>query len=193
MTLLNKSTPAISANAPDWMQLLVADVASSGSIAATARRVGVDRSAVSGLLNQTTSSPYVNGKASTETLADKVRSTIGLLECPFLSQEYGEARKLSGLECQSYARILVPPTQSPRAMQHWRACQQCSHKPRVAAAEPVIVKPIQKIGRVGPVNNEIYSHAGCLTQQAGIIDVVTLPLPEVGAPQIAKLTEQVQA
>lgn len=162
----HKPLPELGSDAPDWMHLLHADVAHTGSISATARRVGVDRSALSGLLNQTDSSPYVNGKSSTASLAAKVRATIGLLECPFLSQEYGEARKLSGLECRGFACIPTPPTQSPRAMQHWRACQGCRHKPQ---------HPAQPVASGAP-------------QQAGIIDKFTLPLPVVGGPQIA--TEQ---
>lgn len=170
MTSQRKSlTQPLSVVAPDWMKLLYADVASTGSIAETARRIGVTRSALSGLINQTPTSPYVNGKASTENLAAKVRATIGLFECPFLSQEYGDTKMLSGLECQSYAGIQVPPTNSPRAMQHWRACQGCHRKPK--ASEQSI-----KTHKVFAA----YEHP----QQAGVIDKVTLPLPEVGAPQI---------
>lgn len=172
MTSQHKSAAlTVGVDMPDWMQLLHTDIASTGSIAETARRVGVTRSALSGLINQTPSSPYVNGKASTETVAAKVRATIGLFECPFLSQEYGEAKTLSGLECQSYANIQAPPTHSPRAMQHWRACQGCHRKPNAALRSPVAAKPI-----------EVMHLKDC--QQAGIIDKVTLPLPEVGAPQI---------
>jgi hypothetical protein len=126
-------------------------------------------------------------------MASKIMHSIGRVVCPFLTEQAGEARSITGIECRSYAYQTDPPTNSPRATNHWRACQSCDKRVKhavVVIKKPAIEKPIQKIGRVGPVNNEIYGAVSCLTesapQQAGIIDTVTLPLPEVGAPQISK-------
>lgn len=178
--------PALKNDAPEWVQVLYQDIASTGSIAATARRVGVDRSGLSGFLNNTASSPYVKGTCSTAGLATKVMSTIGLFACPFLSEEYGEERKISGLTCAEYAGIKEPPTHNPRAMRHWRSCQGCQFKPRQALTEQKIPTPTRKIGRVGTLESEICPLTGS-PQQAGIIDKVTLPLPVIGAPQVMEV------
>lgn len=183
MTFINKTTankhkslPALNNEAPEWYRLIVEDVANTGSIAATARRIGIDRSALSGFLNRTSSSPYINGKASTDRLAAKVLATIGKLVCPFLSQEYGEERRLTGLECRNYACIPNPPTQSPRAMQHWRACQRCAHMPKMLVRADS-VKPVEKIASLVPVQGDIVARlTNDHVQQARIIDKVTLPL-----------------
>jgi hypothetical protein len=166
IAVTHRPLPALHNDSPEWLRLLINDVSHTGSIAATARRIGIDRSALSGFLNGTSTSPYINGTASTKRLEAKVLATIGQMVCPFLSQEYGEDRHLTGLECRSYALIPHPPTHSPRAMQHWRACQSCGNKP--AAMRMVEVKPIKTTD----------------VQQAGVIDTVTRPLPEVGAPQV---------
>lgn len=166
-------------NEPAWISIARDDVAATGSIAETARRIGIDRSALSGILNATPTCPYVNGKASTDKVAEKVMNTIGLIACPFLGEYHGEERRITGLQCREYAYRTTPPTSSPRDMRHWRVCQDCDKRvPAAAIAASETTKHAGKIAKVGTVNNEI------CTQQAGIIDKVTLPLPEVGGPQV---------
>lgn len=177
---------------PEWMEILRADVAASGSIAATAIRIGVARSGLSAILNATPSSPYANGKASTAKMAERVMNTIGMVVCPFLSEYRATEHRITGLQCREHAYRANPPTNSPREMQHWRACQSCDK--RVKAAPPEEVKPGRKtVAKMRPAAaREAVAaarpkgeHAEPI-QQAGIVDTVTLPLPEVGGPQIAE-------
>jgi hypothetical protein len=168
-------------DAREWLDILRADVVATGTIADTARRVGVCRATVSQILNGC--GPYGTGKASTAKVAEKVMNTIGLVACPFLTRERGEEHRITGLQCREYAYRSNPPTNSPRDMRHWRACQGCDKRVRPAPIVAVeIAKPLRKIGRVGTVKNEIYAEP---PQQAGVIDKVTLPLPEVGGPVVA--------
>lgn len=149
---------------PEWLAILHADIAASGSISKTAQRVGVSRPALSQIINGI--GPYGSGKASTAKVEEKVMNTIGLVACPFLSDFHGEARRITGLQCREYAYRANPPTNNPREMQHWRACQGCDKrvKPAGIVAAPVFVKPARKIGRVGPVHNEIYEPAEEVTK-----------------------------
>jgi len=157
---------------PEWMQILRADIQASGSISATAARVGIARSSLSAIVNMTASSPYATGKASTAKVQERVMNTIGLVACPFLSEYHGSEHRITGLQCREYAYRENPPTSAPREMQHWRACQGCEK--RVKQAAPPKLAPIKAAAqdRSEPV------------QQAGVIDKVTLPLPEVGGPQV---------
>jgi hypothetical protein len=214
----------------NWLDILRADVKATGSIAETARRVGVSRPAISQVLNRI--GHYATGKASTAKLESKVMNSIGLVVCPFLSEFHGAAHRITGLQCREYAYRENAPTTSPREMQHWRACQGCTK--RVSPAPEVkelkrLAVPAQKatVGKVGNATSgeEAYQEGwDCIggpndcpypipdrrsdywklgfeqrrdfdkklrtkakggdVQQAGVIDKVTLPLPEVGAPQV---------
>lgn len=117
-----------------WFLLLRADVDASGSIAATAARVGVSRGALSAILNQTPTSPYVSGKASTAKIEARISSTLGQIVCPFLTTMMERDHQITGLECREYSSRDSPPTNSPRAMSHWRACQTCEK--RVVIKQP---------------------------------------------------------
>lgn len=119
-----------------WFALLQADVKASGSVAATAARVGVSRGALSGILNQTESSPYVNGKSSTIKIEHRIANTLGQIVCPFLSTLMEREHRMTGLECREHCARDTPPTNSPRAMSHWRACQTCEKR--------VITKPTEE-------------------------------------------------
>lgn len=155
----------LNANTPDWMQIVRDDIAATGSVSKTAARIGIARSSLSAIINNTASSPYASGKASTAKVAERVMNTIGLVACPFLSEYHGAEHRITGLQCREHAYRENPPTGAPREMQHWRTCQTCPKRvPPQAPDTPAASKPLQ---------------------QAGIIDKVTLPLPEVGAPQIA--------
>lgn len=158
---------------PKWIEVLRADVEATGSIQKTADRVGVTRGALSAIINQTPSSPYVNGKSSTAKIEARVMNTIGRILCPFLSEVMGEEHRITGLECRESSDREHPPTNSPRSMAHWRACQACDKRLSVPVQKVVKVHK-QASGNV-PVEPP---------QQAGIIDKVTLPLPVVGGPQV---------
>lgn len=167
---------------PEWIEILRDDVRATGSITKTAERVGVSRGAISAILNKTASSPYANGKSSTERIAQRVMNTIGRIACPFLSELHGTEYRITGLECRETAGRERAPTNSPRAMAHWRACQGCDK--RVAPApEPVQVKPVASTPRRSRAIEQPEAPA---PQQAGVIDKVTLPLPEVGGPQVGE-------
>lgn len=234
---------------PDWIAILRADVAATGSITKTADRVGVSRGAISAIIGQTASSHYVSGKCSTAKIERRVMDTIGLIVCPFLSAGYGEEKRITGLECRDTSYRENPPTNSPRAMAHWRACQTCEKRVPgpVAKVTPVaIVKTNAGVSKVpstiaaaskatgpeeayqegwdcigGPgdnpypvedarsdywdtgfkqrrdkdreLNQKMRARLAKLDakpadepQQAGIIDKVTLPLPVIGGPQVAR-------
>lgn len=111
-----------------WFAMLQADVQASGSIAATAARVGVSRGAVSAILNQTESSPYVNGKSSTAKIEARINNTLGQIVCPFMTGMLEREHRITGLECREHCGRDTPPTNSPRAMAHWRACQTCEKR-----------------------------------------------------------------
>ena len=160
----------------DWMAVLRADIAATGSITKTAYRVGVSRTALSQILNGL--GHYGSGKASTAKVAEKVMSTIGLVACPFLSDYHAAEHRITGLQCREYAYRSSPPTNNPREMQHWRACQGCDKRVSPPKVEEVSV-PVSSIKRKGKSAEP--------AQQAGIIDKVTLPLPEVGAPQVQEV------
>lgn len=112
----------------EWFALLRADIKASGSVAATAMRVGVSRGALSAILNQTATSPYVNGKSSTKKIEARILNTLGCIVCPFLTEMMEREHRITGLECREYSGRDSPPTNSPRAMSHWRACQSCEKR-----------------------------------------------------------------
>lgn len=119
-----------------WFAMLQSDVQASGSIAATAARVGVSRGALSAILNQTESSPYVNGKSSTAKIEARITNTLGQIVCPFLTALMDGEYRITGLECREHCSRDSPPTNSPRAMSHWRACQTCEKR--------VVTKPTEE-------------------------------------------------
>lgn len=225
-------------NVPEWITILRGDVEATGSIQTTAERVGVSRGALSAILNQTPSSPYVNGKSSTKKIELRVLNTIGRILCPFLSELMGADHRITGIECREHAGREYPPTNSPRAMAHWRACQGCDKRvmttPQAKSVEKSAVpankppfKPCGLGGKadsgeaafqegwdcIGGPNDNPYPEVDSRSdywrdgykqrrefdkkqrerinkrydlpeQQAGVVDVVTLPLPEVGGPMV---------
>lgn len=119
-----------------WFALLRSDVSASGSISATAARVGVSRGALSAILNQTESSPYVNGKSSTAKIEARIANSLGQIVCPFLTTMMEREHRITGLVCREHCGRDTPPTNSPRAMAHWRACQTCEKR--------VVIKPVEE-------------------------------------------------
>lgn len=71
-------------------------------------------------VSRTTISLVLAGKypAKTDKIAIRVLDIYGRIACPFLGVDIVQA------ECRIHRSSAVP-TSSPRAMQHWRACQSC--------------------------------------------------------------------
>jgi len=99
--------------AADWQTLLAAEAART-SIAATARRLGYSRTAVSLAL----AGKYPGG---TDKMAATVLDVLGGVACPQLGRE------VTAAECADKAGAM--PTSSPTALRLWRACQTCPHRP----------------------------------------------------------------
>ncbi|SDH90088.1 helix-turn-helix domain-containing protein [Roseospirillum parvum] len=100
----------------DWLALLRADVARSGSIAATARRLGISRPAVSGVLHGT----Y---RAGTHQIRERVLGMLAVHPCPALA-----GQEISGTDCAARAARAMP-TSSAAALRAWAACRTCPRHP----------------------------------------------------------------
>lgn len=109
-----------------WLDLVRAEVAASGSITATAKRMNCSRSALSQVINQC--GPYGTGKASVAKLAEKAIEAFTKVHCPFLTEFHGRAIVISGADCRQHADRDTPPINNPRELRHWRACQGCAHR-----------------------------------------------------------------
>lgn len=114
---------------PNWLDLVRAEVQAS-SIAATARRMGCSRSALSQVINQC--GPYGTGQASVATLAAKAIAAFSKVHCPFLTAFHGRVILLDGADCRQHADRQTPPINNPRELRHWRACQECPHRAKYA-------------------------------------------------------------
>lgn len=117
-----------------WLDLVEAEVAASGSISATAIRIGVSRSALSQIINKC--GPYGTGKASVAKIAEKTVQALTKIHCPFLSEFHGTATVITGAECRQHADRDTPPINNPRELRHWRACQNCPHRAKYAPQAP---------------------------------------------------------
>jgi len=103
-----------------WLTLLAEDVARSGSRAATARRIGISRAAVSLLL----SGRY---PGSTDKMAAKVLAALaGRVPCPHDGADIARAA------CADRAASAMPMS-SPAALRAWMACRRCPHRPKEAS------------------------------------------------------------
>jgi hypothetical protein len=112
---MNTDLSAWGAEAPLFVRLLAAEVEASNKTQAS-RRIGMSRTAVSLILANRYSSP------STAGVERRVMETLGRIECVALEDV------VTIDQCQSY-REKPAPTHKPQAMQHWRACQHCTHNP----------------------------------------------------------------
>lgn len=109
-------SPPVDVTAIDWRALLNDAIARDPrGIAGVAVTLGLSRAAVSLVV----SDKY---PASSARIARKVIDAFDRVLCPHLS------RSLTHLDCRTFA-YRTPPTSSPREMRHWRACQQCPHRP----------------------------------------------------------------
>lgn len=155
----------------DWFAGLEREVANSNKTA-VAVKMNICRPKLSQVMNGL--GAYGSGAASTNHIEREYRRTFEQLECPHSSS------KVDISTCRDNA-LGAAPTHNPRQMMQWQACQQCAHKPKPIAA------PEKK--KAGGFKNQVHVIHAEPVQQAGIIDQVTLPLPEVGAPQIATQQE----
>lgn len=101
----------------DWKSLLARAVeANPRGIAGVADELRVSRTTVSLVLAE-------KYPAKTDRIQAKVLDTYARLACPHL----GDTITLSA--CRGHA-MRAAPTNSPREMRHWRACQGCQSKPK---------------------------------------------------------------
>lgn len=75
-------------------------------------------------ISRTAISLALNGKypAKTDKIAAKVLELYARVDCPHL------AENIAINACREHA-LRTAPTNSPREMRHWRACQTCACKP----------------------------------------------------------------
>lgn len=125
----------------NWLDLVEAEVAASGSISATAIRIGVSRSALSQIINKC--GPYGTGKASVAKVAEKAVQALTKIHCPFLTEFHGQATVITGAECRSHADRDSPPINNPRELRHWRACQGCPHRAKYVSPSTEIIGEFQ--------------------------------------------------
>lgn len=144
----------------DWFKSLQAEVSKS-TVTAVAVQMGICRPKLAQVLNG--SGLYGSGKASTAKIEAEYRRTFEQITCTFNSKQVSIAH------CREHA-LRPAPTHNPRLMMQWQSCQTCPNKPK-----PIAFPKTKKQTKVSTKED---------TQQAGIIDKVTLPLPEVGGPQI---------
>lgn len=156
-----------------WFAGLMHEVAQS-SKAAVGVKMGIKRTVISQVCNGC--GPYGDGRASVKRIEVAYLRAFEQIVCTHTQKEVGIDY------CRDMA-LRQAPTQNPMRMMHWQSCQSCQYKPNRSLNEQKISPPIRKIGRVGTIENSLYAPTGA-TQQAGIIDKVTLPLPVVGAPQV---------
>jgi hypothetical protein len=98
-----------------WLTLLAEDVARSGSKAATARRVGVSRTAVSLALAEKYPAD------DTRRLEGKVLAALaGRVACPH------DGTDIARRACADRATSPMPMS-SPAALRAWMACRTCPH------------------------------------------------------------------
>ena len=106
-----------------WLDLLQQAVAEhKRGVAGVAEQIGVSRTALSLVL----ANKY---PAKTDRIAAKVLNTYARVSCPHLGETITQA------QCIDFA-TRTAPTNSPRDMCHWRACQSCHLKPATATGEP---------------------------------------------------------
>lgn len=120
-----------------WFALLkgVCERMQRKQVAAT---LGVSAPTLSQVLNA--SGKYGTGEAGTDKVAERVIHHFGRYECPYLTEQNGHSEVIDADTCRTHAHRSAP-VGSPRAMQHWQACNQCVHKQHTAPHEPRAVKP----------------------------------------------------
>jgi hypothetical protein len=104
----------MSAPTPNWLALLEADIAKTGSIQATAVKLGYSRAAIS-LIRR--------GKYSGDPsrVIARIHQICATVACPHLGQD------ITGAECRAFAERAYPTSSSLEAA-HWRACRRCPQR-----------------------------------------------------------------
>lgn len=151
----------------EWFQGLVREVEAT-SKTAVAARMDVARTTLSIFIHG--KGEYGTGRAKPDQMELRYRRAFEQLECTHTGVRVGIEH------CRSIALGPVP-MHNPLKHQNWQACQECPFKPAPAAGMPP----------VAPVRRAKRQPQEPLPQAA--IDRVTLPLPEVGGPQVADLEE----
>jgi len=150
-----------------WFQTLKNEIANS-NITKVAEKIGISRPTLSIFMHG--KGLYGNGKASSANIEIRYRQAYEKLVCPHTGSEVGIAH------CRQVA-LCPAPNHNPLKMVQWQACQQCSYKPNAMVNDAITTsKPA--------------SASEQPTQQAGIIDKVTLPLPVVGGSQVHDISNQ---
>ncbi|MDP1980504.1 MarR family transcriptional regulator [Undibacterium sp.] len=153
-----------------WFNAMHAETKAT-SISAVAVKMGVSRPTLSVFINGL--GAYGSGHASPANMEIRYRKAFEQLTCPHTGAMVG------AVHCRESA-LRTAPSHNPIQMMQWQACQSCQHKPApVQEAD----QPKAKAKRPTVCQADTDTEPA---QQAGIIDKVTLPLPEVGGPQIAE-------
>jgi hypothetical protein len=99
----------------DWLALLEADIAKTGSIQATADKLGYSRAAIS-LIRR--------GKYDGDPtrIIARINQICATVACPHLE------RDITGADCRAFAARPYPTSSSLEAA-HWRACRCCPQRP----------------------------------------------------------------
>jgi len=110
----------MTANAIDWRGLMAVELKRlKNNKAALATRIGFSRAYVSRVMNPEGKSGI---RVPHQTFIDRVIDRLHVVECPISRQAVRRT------EC---AKANQPaPTHNPMAVQLWRKCQTCPHKPQ---------------------------------------------------------------
>lgn len=111
--------------------------------ASVARQLGMSTGAISQVLNGT--GKYGDGTVLTSRIAAKVIHVFDRFECPHLTGESLQGPVvIAAAQCRTYS-CRTAPTNSPREMQHWIACQKCPQRElaKTLAATPQAKPPTQ--------------------------------------------------
>jgi len=154
-----KTLPAYMA--ADWFVGLQREVKAS-TAAKVAERMGISRPTLSILLNGL--GEYGKGTASTARIEMRYRQAFERIACVY------DGQQVDIEHCREKA-LGKAPNHNPMKMHHWQACQGCKFKPKPKTPAPVVVKRVPR-------------KAAKSEQPMAALDTKTLPLPEVGAPQI---------
>jgi len=138
----------------EWFHGLWREVKASTQ-AVVAARMGVSRSTLTVLLNG--SGAYGAGQARTDGMERRYRQAFEQIECPH------DGKTVGADHCREKA-LRQAPTHNPLQLNHWKTCQGCKFKP--ASTGPKLPK------------------ARAVEVPIAFLDDKTMPLPEVGAPQI---------
>lgn len=144
----------------DWFQGLVREVKASTQ-KAVAERMGIARVTLSIFMHG--KGEYGNGGAKPDRMELRYRRAFEQLSCPHNGDQVGVDH------CRAVA-LRSPPTHNPMQLAHWKACQVCQFKPAP------LEKPAAPKRRI--------ARAAVAEVPMAALDTKTMPLPEVGAPQI---------